>query len=88
MREYYRLILKDYFHGQLITTRKALGLTQSQMAERLMMDDRSYSDLDHGKSCCSVITLIWFLMNVSTTPREFLEGLTKVMLEAELDYMS
>ena len=52
MRKRQREILKAYFYTQLITTRAALKLTQSQMAEKLSMDDRSYIDLDHGKTCC------------------------------------
>lgn len=75
MRKYYYKILKDYFHAQLITTRTASGLTQSQMAELLAMDDRSYIDLDHGKTCCSAITIMCFLLYVCAAPLEFLEGL-------------
>ena len=62
MRKAYHAILKTFFHQYLLHTRAATGLTQSQMAERLAMDDRSYIELDHGKSCCSAITLALFLI--------------------------
>ena len=42
--------------------RKAHGYTQEDMAERLMIDVRSYSDLDHGIYCFSAVTLILLLL--------------------------
>ena len=62
MRKAYHSVLKHYFYVQLIHTRMSLGLTQSEMAEKLSMDDRSYIDLDHGKTCCSAVTLALYLV--------------------------
>lgn len=62
MRKLQHEVLKAYFYTQLITTRLEKRLTQSQMAERLAMDERSYIDWNHGKSCCSAITLARFLI--------------------------
>lgn len=75
MRKTYYSILKHCFHINLIHTRAALGLSQSQMAERLEMDDRSYIDLDHGKACCSATTLALFLIYVCVDVTVFLEEL-------------
>lgn len=75
MRKQQREILKNYFYAQLIAARSAKRMTQSQMAEQLAMDDRSYVDLDHGKTCCSAITLARFLVFVCESPVQFLEGL-------------
>jgi len=50
MRKAYHNVLKNYFHSKLIHTRASMELTQSEMAERLFMDDRSYINLDHGKN--------------------------------------
>lgn len=83
MRKRQREILKANFYTQLITTRAALKLTQSQMAEKLSMDDRSYIDLDHGKTCCSAITLARFLIFVCESPIKFLEGLRRAFEEAD-----
>lgn len=83
MRKQQREILKAYFYTQLIATRSEKMLTQSQMAERLAMDDRSYIDLDHGKTCCSAITLARFLIFVCESPMQFLEGLRRAFEEAE-----
>ena len=78
MRKQQREILKDYFYSQLIATRSEKRLTQSEMAEQLAMDERSYIDLDHGKTCCSAITLARFLVYMSESPIQFLEGLRRV----------
>lgn len=75
MRKIYHEILKTCFHTNLIQSRDALGLTQAEMAEILAMDERSYSDLDLGKSCCSNITLALFLARVCKDPEKFLEDL-------------
>lgn len=75
MRKTYKLILKCIFYENLIHTRTRLGLTQSQMAEKLAMDDRSYIDLDHGKTCCSAVTLALFLVYVCEDVYGFVEEL-------------
>lgn len=67
MRKTYHKILKSCFHSSLVRTRAALELTQSQMAEKLAMDDRSYINLDHGKNCCSALTLVLFLIYCCVT---------------------
>lgn len=77
MRRIYRNILKKQFHLQLIHIRETNGLTQSQMAEKLSMDDRSYIDLDHGKTCCSAVTLALFLVYVCHDVQKFLEELRR-----------
>lgn len=75
MRKAYHALLKHHFHSTLVRTRADLGLTQSEMAERLAMDDRSFIDLDHGKTCCSAITLVLFLIYVCEDVDGFLEEL-------------
>lgn len=72
MRKQYQKILKSCFHSSLVKARETLELTQSQMAEKLAMDDRSYISLDHGKNCCSAITLALFLIYCCCDPLEFL----------------
>lgn len=75
MRKTYRNVLKHRFQINLVRTRMTIGLTQAQMAERLAMDERSYIDLDHGKSCCSAVTLALYLVYVCCDVAEFLEEL-------------
>lgn len=87
MRKTYHTLLKHHFHRTLIQTRMNLGLTQSEMAERLAMDDRSFIDLDHGKSCCSAITLVLFLIYMCEDVEGFLEELQRVF-EAGTDQVA
>jgi len=54
------------------------------MAEKLVMDDRSYIDLEHGKSCCSAVTLALFLIYVCDDIISFLEDL-RIAFESEID---
>ena len=75
MRRIYRNVLKNHFHVHLVQIRTTNGLTQSEMAEKLSMDDRSYIDLDHGKTCCSAVTLALFLVYVCEDVQTFLEEL-------------
>ena len=75
MRKTYRAALKQCFYQRLIITRAEMGITQSTMAERLAMDERSYIDLDHGKTCSSATTLALFLVYVCDDVYGFLEDL-------------
>ena len=75
MRRTYHTILKERFHRRLWHERMRLEWTQLEMAEQLHMDERSYSDLDTGKSCCSAVTLALFLVYVCEDVSLFLEEL-------------
>lgn len=75
MRRTYHTILKERFHRRLWYERMRLEWTQAEMSERLHMDERSYSDLDTGKSCCSAVTLALFLVYVCEDVGCFLEEL-------------
>lgn len=83
MRKVYTSILKQFFYMQLIHTRTVRCLTQVQMASLLAMDERSYVELDHGKSCCSAVTLALFLVYGCTDPETFLDQLHIAFEEAK-----
>lgn len=84
MRKTCRNILKNVFYDNLIRRRYALGMTQARMAERLCMDERSYLDLDHGKTCCGAVTLALFLIYVCEDTPAFLKELRRAF-DAEFD---
>ncbi len=50
------------------------------MAHRLAMAGRTYADLEHGKACCSAVTLALFLIYLCDDPQEFIKEL-KVAFE-------
>lgn len=75
MRKQYTQVLKVFFHQKLFRSRVDMGITQEEMAYRLSMANRTYVDLDHGKTCCSALTLALFLIYISSDPIAFLEEL-------------
>lgn len=75
MRKHYTKVLKTFFHEKLFHRREILGISQEEMADRLAMASRTYVDLDHGKTCCSGLTLALFLVYVCDDPLGFLEEL-------------
>lgn len=75
MRKQYREILKKWFQNKLVHHRYTACTTQLEMAEKLAMDERSYIDLEHGKTCCSAVTLALFLTICSDHPIGLLEEL-------------
>jgi len=75
MRKHYTKVLKTFFHEKLFHRRETLGISQEEMADRLAMASRTYVDLDHGKTCCSGLTLALFLVYVCDDPLGFLEEL-------------
>ena len=84
MRKLYFTVLKKHFCSCLLHSRASLGLTQSKMGERLAMDERSYIDLEHGKSCCSAVTLAMYLVYLCSDVERFLEELRHAF-EAEVN---
>lgn len=85
MRKTYRNVLKHFFRIKLLRVRTNLEYTQTEMAEKLSMDDRSYADLEHGKSCCSAVTLALYLVYVCEDVYGFLEEL-RGAFENETDW--
>lgn len=83
MRKEYHIRLREHFHRALIETRDRKELSQAQMAEKLAMDDRSYIDLDHGKTCCSAVTLALFLIYVCEDVEKFLLELKNALEESQ-----
>ena len=55
--------LKNSLSNELITKRAELNLSQEEMAERLDISLRSYSNLEHGICFCSALSLINFINN-------------------------
>lgn len=73
MKKIYRSALQKCFRRELLQTGAQLRLTQSAMATRLAIDCRSYADLEHGRYCCSAVTLILYLAFYCKDPMQFLE---------------
>ena len=62
MREEMEKILKEELRVLALRTRARLGLKQSEMAEKLVMCDTSYSDIETGVYKCGTLTAILLLL--------------------------
>ena len=57
----YKEILREFFSKYVSTLRKRRGLTQEEMAEKLRITGRAYSDLERGIYCLSTVALVFLL---------------------------
>ena len=62
MREKREEVLKDELRVLALRTRTRLGLKQREMAEKLVMCDTSYSDIETGVYKCGTLTAILLLL--------------------------
>ena len=60
MREEIRRRLQAWMTERIGQFRDEQNLTQEQMSEMLMMSPRSYRDLEHGVTGCSLQTFLQF----------------------------
>ena len=58
----YKEILRKFFSEYVRTLRKCRGLTQEEMAEKLRISGRAYSDLERGIYCFSTVALVFLLV--------------------------
>ena len=58
----YKEILRKFFSEYVDTLRKRRGLTQEQMAEKLRITGRAYSDLERVIYCFSAVALVFLLL--------------------------
>ena len=64
MKSIYYSTIRALLADHMRKDRKALGMTQSQMAEKLELDLRSYSNVENDKSLCSTMTLLLYLLYI------------------------
>lgn len=74
--------LRTYMSRRFLNTRKANHLTQAKFAEYLMMDTRSYSALEHGKSLCSMLTFVLYLVFFCKDPDVLIHELREIVLNS------
>ena len=64
MRKTAHTVIKENLRNMISQTRVNNKWSKRKMAEKLAMDDRSYSDIEKGISACSAVTLIMFIIFV------------------------
>lgn len=82
MRKTYEAILKEYLHKRIVKDRKANHLIQEKMAELLVMDPRSYSDIERGKTMCSTLTFTLYLLQLCDDPETLLREIEELFAAA------
>lgn len=75
--------LKSSFKKELRTKRAELNLSQEEMAERLDISLRSYSNLEHGICFCSALSLINFINNCDVDKDKLFAEFDKIINDAE-----
>ena len=73
--------LRDYLSKRLARARKEAGMTQSRFSELLMMDTRSYADLEHAQSFCCTLTFILYLCFCCKDVEGLVEDLRRIVLD-------
>ena len=69
---------KDFFRTQLLQTRNTIQLTQRQMADALLIAERSYAALESGEFGCSALTMALYLAYFCEDPYAFRAELKEV----------
>lgn len=65
MRRKIEAVYKDTFRNIALKTRFDLGFTQAKMSEALLMSERSYEEIESGRSACGAVTAILLLLHAN-----------------------
>ena len=80
----YKEILRKFFSEYVRTLRKCRGLTQEEMAEKLRISGRAYSDLERGIYCFSAVALVFLLLMLEEHElKELLSSLREEIAKVE-----
>ena len=60
LKEQYQKMLKSIMHDQLGKARERMNMSQVEFSEMLMIDPRSYLELEHGNNLCSTLVFVLF----------------------------
>ncbi len=85
MKERCKCALRDYMTMTFLKARHDEQLTQAQFAELLMLDTRSYADLEHGESLCCTLTFIIYLVSFCKEPETLIRDLRTILLKPSGD---
>ncbi len=83
----YKMLVQELLQECVIAQRKKWRLTQEQMAERLHISSRAYSNAERGRSCLSAQPLVSLLMHMHEDDiQELLSAFNRRINELE-EYM-
>ena len=75
--------LKKSFKNELIEKRAELELSQEEKTKKLNISLRSYSNLEHGISFCSALSLINFVNNCNVDKDELFSMFADIMNDTD-----
>ncbi len=75
--------LKHYLKNEIANKRAELGISQEEMAENLNISLRSYSDLEHGKYCCSLSSFINYVNNCDADKDRLFSDFAEIFRNSE-----
>lgn len=81
MKQLCKYALRSYMSSRLAQARKNAGLSQAAFSTKLMMDIRSYAEIEHGKSFCSTLTFILYLVFVCKDVDGLISDLRQIILD-------
>jgi len=76
MRQTVERLLKEELHTLALHIRGRLHITQSRMAEKLIMTEHSYSDIETGENMCGTLTTVLLLAELED-PKTYLQEIKK-----------
>ena len=82
MKNTCKCALRTYMSQRLAETRREQNPSQAKFSERLMIDTRSYVDLEHGECLCCTLTFVLFLVFCCTDRDALLEDMKALILKA------
>lgn len=76
-------VLKNYFKNEFGNKRAELGISQEKMAENLNISLRSYSNLEHGKYCCSLPSFINYVNNCQVDKDKLFTEVAEILKDCD-----
>lgn len=75
--------MKEYMKNEFGKRRYELGISQAEMASRMEISLRQYSNIENGRSLCSIATLAKFLEYCDVDKNEFFSGFVKTLKKSK-----
>ena len=88
MKTQLRKAVARYMRAELLKTRNQLELSQEAMGAKLGISTRAYRNLESGRSCCSMMTLLMYCLECCPNRRDFMKGLEETVNSVKLDEFS
>lgn len=81
MRNACKCAFRDAMSKRFREARNSAKLSQAKFSELLLMDTRSYINLEHGANCCCALTLVLYLVFVCDDVKGFVDEMRNIILD-------